>query len=91
LGLPAELVSLVFLILEESLEPFLSNLKFFEFASMLELDFLHFGLKVGDLTVLLHDLDLILGGGRVTNSTVYYYSCMLLFNDLAFITAGAST
>jgi hypothetical protein len=56
---------------------------------MLELDFLHFGLKVGDLTVLLHDLDLILGGGRGTNSTVYYYSCMLLFNDLAFITAAS--
>ncbi len=86
--LSAELVGLALLVLEESLEPFLGDLEFLELTCMLELDLLHFGLEVCDLAVLLHQLDLILNGERGTNSSVYYYSCMLLSDDLAFITAA---
>lgn len=68
------LIAAFFLIFQQFFCSFLGDCCFLELSVVFEFYFLHLGGEIGDLSVFLHESDLVLDRGSVTNSTVYSYS-----------------
>jgi hypothetical protein len=73
-GLLAEPVHLALLLLEQRLCPLFRSLRLLQLPVVAKLDLLQLAVEVGDLTVLLHQLDLVLSHRQCTNSIVSTYS-----------------